>query len=420
MSKRISILVVILLLLFLYSFFIIGKAGIGKQFVKNYIWDYVPQKIQIIMKLIINDKLINNFNNDYNVQFLPQTQFEDLQFSRIDLDFLSKGSPSSNYLATSGLYSFFIEKIDNQSFFVVNDNAEIYKLDVSYLSNKNKKNYQKLETNINVKKVLDALILNNEIFLSFIYSGSECDKFKIMRAKLNKKKLVFSNFFSTKECGSYIQGGRMQNYIHNNQDGLLFTTGDNPPDSPNNKSQKADSIFGKVIFKGFNSDQFEIFSLGHRNPQGLIVKENLILITEHGPKGGDEINKILFKKNYGWPIASYGDTYKPINNYKYKKNHTNNGFEEPIYSFIPSIGISEIIQIPNSFSKKWIDNFIVSSLFGRSIYRIKFDKEFNKVIYVEKIYIGERIRDIKYFETQNLILLALEEKGQIGIISNLK
>ena len=162
-----------------------------------------------------------------------------------------------------------------------------------------------------------------------------------------------------------------------------------------------------------------MFSLGHRNPQGLFVENDLILMTEHGPKGGDEINKIIFNKNYGWPIASYGDTYNSTGSYKYKKSHSDNGFEEPIYSFIPSIGISEIIKIPNEFSDKWIDNFIITSLFGRSIYRVKFDINFNKLVYVEKIYIGQRIRDIKYMEKENLILLALEEKGQIGILSSL-
>ena len=91
----------------------------------------------------------------------------------------------------------------------------------------------------------------------------------------------------------------------------------------------------------------------------------------------------------------------------------NNGFEEPIYAFIPSIGISELISLPNSFSKKWIDNFLVTSLYGRSIFRIKLNKNFNKVIFIEKIFIGERIRDIKYSNSHNMILLAFEGKRSI-------
>ena len=81
------------------------------------------------------------------------------------------------------------------------------------------------------------------------------------------------------------------------------------------------------------------------------------------------------------------------------------------------MGISELIFLPNSFHADWKDNVIVSSLNGRSIFRIKFsDKNYDKVIYVEKIFIGERIRDIKYSVNQNLIVLALEDTGVVGIL----
>ena len=91
-------------------------------------------------------------------------------------------------------------------------------------------------------------------------------------------------------------------------------------------------------------------------------------------------------------------------------------FEEPIFSFVPSFGISEIERIPNDFSSYWADNFLITSLNGRTIYRIKFDKNYNKVIYSEPMFLGERIRDIKYINSQKIIALALEETGSIGII----
>ena len=62
---------------------------------------------------------------------------------------------------------------------------------------------------------------------------------------------------------------------------------------------------------------------------------------------------------------------------------------------------------------------MVTSLNGRSIYRVKFeDESFQKIIYVEKIFIGERIRDIKYVDKLNFIIVALERTGDIGIIKN--
>ena len=93
------------------------------------------------------------------------------------------------------------------------------------------------------------------------------------------------------------------------------------------------------------------------------------------------------------------------------------GFEEPIFAFVPSIGISEIIKLPNNFSDNFVDNFFVSSLNGRSLYRIKFNENYTKVIFNEKIFIGERIRDLKYYSKMSIVLLALEEKGKLGILS---
>ena len=138
------------------------------------------------------------------------------------------------------------------------------------------------------------------------------------------------------------------------------------------------------------------------------------------PGGGDEINLIKFGKNYGWPIASYGELYyyekKSQKSNYYLKNHSDHGFVEPIYSFVPSIGISQIIKIPDNFSKLWQNNFFVTSLAGRKMYRILFDKNYEKIIFNEKIYIGKRIRDIIYIKESNVIVLALEgkESSKVG------
>lgn len=195
-------------------------------------------------------------------------------------------------------------------------------------------------------------------------------------------------------------------------------------------AQDQNSFFGKIIEiekkeldliikNEIQKINPKIFSSGHRNPQGLILLDKKIFSTEHGPKGGDELNEILKGKNYGWPISSYGEKYSAISdNPTYLKNHSSQGFQEPIFAFVPSIGVSEIIKLPNSFSNQFIDNFIVSSLWDSSLYRIKFDKDFNKIIFIEKIFIGQRIRDLKYSDKIKAIVLALEEKGELGIIFN--
>ena len=69
------------------------------------------------------------------------------------------------------------------------------------------------------------------------------------------------------------------------------------------------------------------------------------------------------------------------------------------------------------FDEKWKHNALVTSLNGRSIYRVKFqNKNFDKILYLEKIYIGERIRDIKYIDKLNIIITALERTGSVGIL----
>ena len=164
--------------------------------------------------------------------------------------------------------------------------------------------------------------------------------------------------------------------------------------------------------------------------ENLSFDGKFILSAEHGPRGGDEINLIQFGQNYGWPISSYGEPYlyqeKSSKVYDYLKNHSDHGFIEPIYSFVPSIGINQIIKVPDDFSEYWKNNFLVTSLGGKTIYRILFDKNFTKIIFHEKIYIGKRIRDIIYSKKFNVFFLALEGQGiskldrtpSIGILSN--
>ena len=75
---------------------------------------------------------------------------------------------------------------------------------------------------------------------------------------------------------------------------------------------------------------------------------------------------------------------------------------------MPSIGINQIIKVPDSFSIFWKNNYLVTSLNRGSIYRIQLDKNFNKLISAEEIFIGKRIRDIIYVNGFNVFLLALE------------
>ena len=208
----------------------------------------------------------------------------------------------------------------------------------------------------------------------------------------------------------------MQYLKHKQKKGIIFSLSDNVADKPNNEPQDENSFYGKIVFKSFEDTFVKIISKGHRNPQGLYAKNNVIISTEHGPNGGDEINNIKINKNYGWPISSYGKKYSEKDISTYKLTHSIHGFEEPIYSFIPSVGISEIIKIPNNFIKSWENNFLIASLNKGSLFRVRFDKKFKKILYNEEIYIGQRIRDIKYDIQNKTIILALESNGELGFL----
>ena len=150
------------------------------------------------------------------------------------------------------------------------------------------------------------------------------------------------------------------------------------------KDIEDENDYGNIIVINENKRNFEIYAKGLRSVLGLYVDDDVILATENGPRGGDEINKIIRNSHYGWPYASYGEPDDPY--YKedpfYKKNHKKNGFKEPIYSFVYALGMSEIIKLPNSFSNIWADNFLIATLNGKHLLRVKFGDDYNKLIYI--------------------------------------
>ena len=198
------------------------------------------------------------------------------------------------------------------------------------------KKFQKINSNINslIKYekfyfneqygIKDIHIDDNRLYVSYIgEQKNSCHDLKIIAADLNEQFLNFKLFFKTQNCvdinnnhGYWAPqgaGGRIVNLDNSN---LLFTTGDfrNRP-----LSQDVKSDYGKILKINIQSKNSEVVSLGHRNPQGLYYsnKFDFILSTEHGPKGGDEINinnnPFSKVKNFGWPISSYGEHYAKKN-----------------------------------------------------------------------------------------------------------
>ena len=380
--------------------------------------------IELRKKIFNKTSVMNNFKNDYNIKFLPNTQFENLNYKKkkiiFDNNFVKKSKNLDQSISYKKYNSFFIDYYDKK-IFITDRSGNFFFLDSKKLFSKNKEIFAKsIKNNFISTRVFDSFIFDGKIFVSFTSTQNGCNKININYAKLNYNELIFKKFFNPKDCNKTGSPGRIQFYEHQNIKGLLLSTAEGEKDKPGINTQDKNSIYGKILFIPLNGEKFSIFSLGHRVIQGLNVNENNIIATEHGPRGGDEINLILDQKNYGWPIVSLGEKYnlsQVDKNLNYKKNHTYYNFEEPIFSFIPSIGISEIIKLPNTFSIYYENHYLLSSLNGGSIYLVRFSDNLKKIITIEKIFIDNRIRDLKYLKDFKSIILALEENGEIGILS---
>ena len=336
--------------------------------------------------------------------------------------------------------------------------------------NNNSINFNILKTNfqkfINIEKyydksvygIRDITVINDELFVSFVDPKS-CEKLSILRGKLNFNFINFEKFFSfsgckndfngqdnegldNKETITFIgqrSGGRIVKYDEEN---ILFTIGDYsltlyPPEAQNLKS-----FYGSLIKINLNSKKTAILAKGLRNPQGLYydIYNNVILLTDHGPDGGDELNIFDLNNedfnNYGWPISSYGKHYSstierakssgelkllnkgaPLN-----KSHIDYDFKEPLKYWSPSIGISEVIKIPDSYNKEFINDYLVAAMGGvimegdMTLHQIRLSKEFDKIIYEDKIIIEERIRDLYYDKDLIVFILLLGTSPSLGIL----
>jgi glucose/arabinose dehydrogenase len=136
----------------------------------------------------------------------------------------------------------------------------------------------------------------------------------------------------------------------------------------------------------------EIYSYGHRNPQGLAVDPatGVVYSTEHGPKGGDELNVIEAGVNYGWPIATYGLDYSgaqisPFTEYE--------GTKQPEKYWVPSIGPSGLALYHGDLFADWKGDLLVGALAKTALHRI--DMENGKIVGEERYLEGERIRDVR-------------------------
>ncbi|MEW5424899.1 PQQ-dependent sugar dehydrogenase [Amorphus sp. 3PC139-8] len=189
-------------------------------------------------------------------------------------------------------------------------------------------------------------------------------------------------------------------------DGTLFVTVGERSDVPiRDQAQSLASGLGKVFrinpdgsipnsnpFVGQGDAQAAIWSYGHRNLQSATLDgQGRLWTVEHGPRGGDELNRPEAGKNYGWPIITYGINYNgtPVGQGITQKA----GMEQPVYYWDPVIAPSGMAYYADTAIPEWRGAFLVGGLQSRGVVILHMDG--NRVRYEERLPLQARVRDVK-------------------------
>lgn len=170
-------------------------------------------------------------------------------------------------------------------------------------------------------------------------------------------------------------------------------------------------------FLGSAEGLAEIWSKGHRNPQGLVIdpKDGTLLTVEHGARGGDEINVPQPGHNYGWPLVSFGRHYSGA---EFDLGSAAKGYEQPLYYWDPSIAPGAIAVYHGAMFPEWEGNLIVAALKYQLVSRLERD-ESGAVVSEERMFDGEfgRIRDVIVAPDGALLLLTDDPNGALLRVS---
>ena len=153
----------------------------------------------------------------------------------------------------------------------------------------------------------------------------------------------------------------------------------------------------------------EIWSYGHRNAQGMALHPETgeLWATEHGPQGGDELNRVQAGMNYGWPVVGYGVNYRSGS--AIHEGTTREGMENPLHIWVPSIGTSGFMIYDGDAFPEWQGHVFAGGLSGERVDRIQMQN--GRVVLDETVFYGMgRVRDIRQ-GPDGLIYVALEERG---------
>lgn len=272
-----------------------------------------------------------------------------------------------------------------------------------------------------------------EIYFSYAYGTDAANGTALARARLGEEQyeptpledvtIIFRA--DPPKAGSSHFGGKIA-FLPD--DTLVLTLGDGF--GYREDAQKADTHLGKLVrlnrdgtvpadnpFKGQekNGAAFkpEIYSMGHRNPQGLAydAQTDTLWSHEHGPRGGDELNRIEPGTNYGWPIATTGRDYQGA---RISPFETYEGMVDPVYDWVPSIAPSGLAIYRGEMFPEWNGDALIGGLASRDLRRVDLE---NGVAVGEESLLADlegRIRDVRIARDGSvLILIEHPENGKL-------
>ena len=206
-------------------------------------------------------------------------------------------------------------------------------------------------------------------------------------------------------------------------DGYLFVTAGDRGDS--DRAQELDDPAGSIIrlhddgrvpednpFVGTAGVRPELYSVGHRNPQGMTLEAatGRIYAIEHGPKGGDELNLIEPGVNYGWPVITHGKSYM---GFKIGEGTRKEGMAQPVHYWVPSISPSGLMIYDADRFPAWRGSFFAGALSGELLVRLEVAG--GRVVVEERMLedLEERFRDVRQGPDGLIYLLTDHPDGML-------
>ncbi len=266
-------------------------------------------------------------------------------------------------------------------------------------------------------------VSNQQLYLSYAYGTTQANNTRLAKARLVDGQLqdvqVLFSALPTK-TGAAHYGGRMA-FLPDNT--LVLTLGDGF--DWREQAQNTSNHLGKIVrlnrdgsipqdnpLVGQAGAAAEIYSLGHRNVQGIVYDEQLqrLYSHEHGPRGGDELNLIEPGNNYGWPLITFGIDYSGAQISPYTELP---GLQQPLLHWTPSVAPSSLMQYRGSLFPQWQGDLFASTLAERSVRRIRLQDGTlagEEVLFEE---LAERIRDVRGGPDGALYLLTDSAEGRL-------